>query len=90
MFASCPASEQVAERPEVQVQVLRIEADNITLATGSDLEIWSAEPVPLGATLDAKTLRKPQGPRSGISAIFGKWPGDETDEEFEALLKDHL
>src|SRR5436190_1022959 len=27
MFASDPASEQVAERPEVQVQVLRIEAE---------------------------------------------------------------
>jgi hypothetical protein len=71
-------------------KVLRVEADNITLATGSDLEIWSAEPVPLGATLDAKALRKPQGPRSGVNAIFGKWPGDETDEEFEALLKDRL
>src|SRR3954467_15266362 len=27
MFASCPASEQVAERPEVQVQVLRVKAE---------------------------------------------------------------
>jgi hypothetical protein len=70
-------------------KVLRIEADSITPASDLDLEVWSAEPEPLGAPLDAKTLRKPQGPRSGVSAIFGKWPGDETDEQFEALLKDH-
>jgi hypothetical protein len=68
-------------------KVLRIEADNIKLASDLDLKLWSAEPEPLGATLDVKALHKPQGPRSGISAIFGKWPGDETDEEFEALVR---
>src|SRR5208337_793147 len=70
-------------------KVLRIEADTISLASDSDLKIWSAEPEPLGARLDAKELHRPQCPRSGISAIFGRWPGDETDEEFEALLKEN-
>jgi hypothetical protein len=70
-------------------KVLRIEADTISLASDSDLKIWSAEPEPLGARLDAKELHRSQGARSGISAIFGRWPGDETDEEFEVLLKEN-
>ena len=45
-------------------------------------------PPPLGAELDTARLHKPQGPRSGVSAVFGKWPGEETDEEFEELLKE--
>lgn len=28
-----------------------------------------------------------QGP-IGLAAIIGKWPGDETDEEIEAVLKE--
>jgi hypothetical protein len=29
----------------------------------------------------------PQGPRSGINAIFGRWPGDESDEEIMEALE---
>jgi len=29
-----------------------------------------------------------QGPTSGINATFGHWPGDETDEEIAADLKE--
>jgi hypothetical protein len=32
--------------------------------------------------------RRPQGPRSGINAIFGAWPGDETDDEVFAMLEE--
>jgi hypothetical protein len=38
--------------------------------------------------LDLKALHQPQGPDSGINAIMGKWPGDETDEEILALLEE--
>ena len=32
--------------------------------------------------------RVSQGPRSGVAAIIGKWPGGETDDEIaEALRK---
>ena len=68
--------------------LLRIEADNVDPASASDLEIWSEIPRPLGAELDTRTLRKPQGPRSGLNAIFGKWPGEETDDEISALLEE--
>jgi hypothetical protein len=33
-------------------------------------------------------LRKPQGTKSGINAIIGKWPGDETEEEITAILEE--
>jgi hypothetical protein len=36
--------------------------------------------------LDPRELRKPQGPRSGLAAIVGQWPGDETDEQVRAAL----
>lgn len=36
--------------------------------------------------LDPRTLHQPQGPDSGINAIIGRWPGDESDEEIIALL----
>ena len=41
----------------------------------------STEKVPLGP----RALLR-QGPRSGINAILGSWPGEESDEEFEAIL----
>ncbi|MCI0381307.1 MAG: hypothetical protein L0215_27290 [Gemmataceae bacterium] len=31
---------------------------------------------------------RPQESRNGIAGIFGKWPGDETDEQIEQALKD--
>ena len=37
----------------------------------------------------AGRYRVRQGPNSGIAAIMGKWPGDETDEEIAAILE-HL
>jgi hypothetical protein len=43
---------------------------------------------PLVGKLDLKALHQPQGPDSGINAIIGKWPGDETDEEILALLEE--
>lgn len=37
---------------------------------------------------DRSVLHQPQGPDSGINAIIGKWPGDESDEEILALLEE--
>jgi hypothetical protein len=36
----------------------------------------------------AEALRQPQGPNTGAAAIFGKWPGDETEEELLAALEE--
>jgi len=66
--------------------VLKLQADRIEPA-GDDFSLWSAEPRPLRGTV-APSLRKPQGPRSGINAIIGQWPGDESDDEVAKALKE--
>ena len=38
--------------------------------------------------LDRSTLDQPQTPTTGINAIIGKWPGDESEEEILALLEE--
>jgi len=68
-------------------RVLRIEADYIEPA-GEDFSLWSHEPKPVLGGASAEALRKPQGPRSGLAAIIGTWPGDETDEMVSAALEE--
>jgi hypothetical protein len=66
--------------------ILRIEAERIERANDRDLSLWSAEPRPIFGVLDERALRQPQGPRSGVSAVFGQLAGVETDEDIiEAL-----
>jgi hypothetical protein len=43
---------------------------------------------PLVEELDIAALHQPQGPDSGMNAIIGRWPGDESDEEILALLEE--
>jgi hypothetical protein len=66
--------------------VLRIEAHHIEPA-GADIAFWSVEPSPLWGGAEP-ALRQPQGPRSGINAIIGQWPGDETDEQIARALEE--
>lgn len=68
-------------------RLLRLDADWIS-ATSGDAALWSAPPRPLFAPLGPADLRLPQGPRSGVAAIFGQWPGDESEEEVQALLRE--
>ncbi len=72
-----------AFRPSGRVQT--IEADHIAPAS-EDASVWAEEPRPLFAALSRKQLYREQGPRSGISAVVGAWPGEETDAEVERLL----
>jgi hypothetical protein len=65
--------------------LLRIEADHVEPAEG-DVSLWSQMPQPLDGTTDSRRLRQPQGPRSGLNAIFGEWPGSETDDEVRTRL----
>lgn len=65
--------------------LLRVEAHKIDLAEKEDA-IWSALPAPLFPDLALHALQEPQGPKTGLAAIVGRWPGDESDEELlEAL-----
>jgi hypothetical protein len=66
--------------------ILRIEAERIEPAAEEDLALWGALPAPVFGPLDERSLRQPQGPRSGVSALFGQLPAEESDEEIiEAL-----
>ena len=67
-------------------RVLRIEADHMEAATG-DVGVWSVVPKPMDGKLDRRTLIELQGPKTGINAIWGKWPGDESDEQIAEWLR---
>ena len=66
-------------------RLLRVDANRVVLA-GDEPRLWSRTPDGPSARLEAARLKKPQGPRSGLAAIIGRWPGDETDEEISAEL----
>jgi hypothetical protein len=68
--------------------LLRVDADLLEPGTDQDLELWSETPQPLFAPTEDRDLRRPQGPRSGINALVGSWPGDETDDEIFAMLEE--
>lgn len=66
--------------------LLRVEAESIDDGANAS-SLFSTPPVASGSRLDPNRLRKPQGPRSGMAAIMGRWPGDETEEEIAAALE---
>jgi hypothetical protein len=66
--------------------LLRVEAESIEDGTNAS-SLFSTPPVASGSRLDPNRLRKPQGTRSGMAAIMGRWPGEETEEEIEAALE---
>jgi uncharacterized protein (DUF433 family) len=63
--------------------LLILEAAQIAIATGNDLEIWGRIPTPLHRPFDMTDFKQERG----LSAIIGKWPGDETDEEVLSALE---
>lgn len=67
--------------------LLRLEADGIDPA-GPDAAVWARVPTPLFRTMETAGLRQPQGPRSGVNAVIGRWPGEESDEEIAAALRE--
>jgi len=45
-----------------------------------------AELIQPGANTASKTMLLPSPGNCGVAAIFGKWPGNESDAEIEAAL----
>jgi hypothetical protein len=68
--------------------LLRVDADLLQPGTDEDLAMWCETPRPLFDVADVRDLRRPQGPRTGINAIIGAWPGDETDDEVFEMLEE--
>jgi hypothetical protein len=67
--------------------ILRLEADDLELA-GGDAAVWSRLPVPVFRSFAVADVRRAQGPRSGVNAIFGRWPGEENDDVFVAAVEE--
>lgn len=68
-------------------RLLRLDIDRVSSAAGSDLEMFASLPRPLDGEADLARFRRRQTARSGINAIAGHWPGDESDEEADRLLR---
>jgi hypothetical protein len=65
--------------------LLRLDASAI-LPTSVRKSAFSEIPVPFSSP--RRLERKLYGPKSGIAAFFGSWPGEETDDELmEALAE---
>jgi hypothetical protein len=68
-------------------RLLRVDADEFRPATDAD-QFFAKVPKPFGrprrkySRLDADKMAQ------GLKSILGKWPGDETDEQIEAALKE--
>lgn len=65
-----------------------VNADLLQPGSEQDLSLWSEMPQPLFGATDVQNVRPVQGPRSGINAIIGMWPGGETDDEIFAMLEE--
>lgn len=66
-------------------RVLRLEATDIQPA-GGNFTFWSREPFP-AIGFSNSTLHQPQTRHSGINAVIGHWPGDESDVEVARALE---
>ena len=67
--------------------VLRVEASAVHEA--DDVSgIWSRVPRARPPAIERAELVQRQGPRSGVAAVRGAWPGDESDEEIARILEE--
>jgi hypothetical protein len=65
-------------------RLLRIDAEKLELGTTAD-EFFGKIPMGVRADSDRRPKRTAQS-HGGIESIFGKWPGNETDEQVSAAL----
>lgn len=67
-------------------RLLRVDADALTTAPEGS-HFFSQVPTPIGQRFNLAGVVRQQQHKQGLAAIFGKWPGDETDEEIQKALK---
>jgi len=67
--------------------LLRIEAGGMEEASTDD-GYFSKLPRPAPVRIDLRAAHQVQATNTGLAAVYGKWPGDETEEELLAALKD--
>lgn len=67
-------------------QLLLIDAEDVESGVGES-PIWSRLPQVAQGPLRVSSYRKRQTRTSGLAAVIGRWPGDETDEEIQEALE---
>lgn len=67
--------------------ILRIEATKIDPVEGTAPAFWAKAPRPIAIKFDERRFHKAQSARSGMNKVFGAWPGDETEEDIDALMR---
>jgi len=66
-------------------RLLRIDADDVSTASERD-RYFARVPEGKPSVLDVAQIVREQRAKRGVAGIFGKWPGDETDEQVEQAL----
>jgi hypothetical protein len=67
--------------------LLRIDAQAIGQGTGEP-KLFGKVPPPIEHRQPTVRLRVSEQAKRGVPGFFGKWPGDETDEELLAMLRE--
>jgi predicted DNA-binding antitoxin AbrB/MazE fold protein len=65
----------------------RIDADEVGVAS-DESDFFSTIPRPTAERFDLDEVLSEQCHKRGVSAIIGQWPGNETDDEVAAALKE--
>ncbi|HEX3997235.1 MAG TPA: hypothetical protein VHX65_01665 [Pirellulales bacterium] len=68
-------------------KLLRIDADHVSAAAEWD-QFFSTIPKPKRSRFDLRGVLREQQHKNGMTAVFGKWPGNETDEQIAAALRE--
>jgi hypothetical protein len=68
-------------------RLLRVDAETVE-ETDDRGSFFSAVPEPVRREFDLNEILRKQGPKPGVAAVFGKWPGDETDDVISQALRD--
>jgi len=67
--------------------LLRVDAEAMALAGEKD-NFFSVVPKSTPRELEVPALIRSQKRKGGIAAVFGKWPGDESEEQLLTVLKE--
>ena len=68
-------------------RLLRIDVDAIESGEGAPT-LWARVPEPIRASLTPQQLSASGPQTGGVAAFFGRWPGDETEDELVASLQE--
>jgi hypothetical protein len=68
-------------------KLLRVDAEEV-VQSDQTASFFSVVPKPVRKQFDLRETVREQQHKMGLTAIIGKWPGDETDEQIEQALKE--